>query len=99
MAKIKLVKKEIIEIKLQKQIIDVNDEERFVIYDYFSKDEKIIENSMIHNASGELITSEDTGGIFIADIYNFLDELGEEEPKQEEPKQEEPKQEEPKQEK
>ena len=37
MADIKLVKKEIIEIKLQKQIIDVNNEDRFIIFDYIKR--------------------------------------------------------------
>jgi hypothetical protein len=76
---IKLLKKEEVQVKMQKQYVRINDEETFVIYDYFSDDGKVIENSIIHNQSGEMITSEDTGGVFIADVYNFLDELSDEE--------------------
>jgi|TARA_B100000287_G_scaffold419612_1_gene458048 hypothetical protein len=76
---IKLLKKEEIEVKMQKQYVRINDEETFIIYDYFSNDGNVIENSIIHNESGEMITSEDTGGVFIADVYNFLDELADEE--------------------
>ena len=76
---IKLLKKEEIEVKMQKQYVRINDEETFIIYDYFSNDGNVIENSIIHNESGEMIASEDTGGVFIADVYNFLDELADEE--------------------
>ena len=73
--KIDLFSTEDKQIKCLKQIIKINDTETFIVYDYYSEDGKEIENSMIHNVSGELITSDDTGGVFIADIYNFLDDL------------------------